>query len=142
MRSPPAYFLFLLALASSLHAQPTLDHTFPTAISHQGGQIILHGSGLKEPLAIWSSAPVDATFSKISSTSTTCQLTFPNAVDQLLALRLSTSYGISNPVLIAIDNLSTVASSNNKSLKDPQPITIPAAIEGAIDEFSSHFYKF
>src|SRR5205085_5159134 len=122
--------LGVLFFSGVLQAQPVLDHTSPTAIFSKGGQITLHGTGFKEPLSIWSSAPVDVTFSNTSSTSTTCQLTFPNGIDQFLALRLATSSGISNPIVIGIDDLSTVASSNNKSLKDPQLITVPAAIEG------------
>ena len=98
--------LFLIIFSAPLLAQPKLDDTSPSAISSKGGQITLHGTGLKQPLSLWSIPAAQATFSNISSDSTLCGITFPNPVhDQFLALRLATSSGISDPLLIAIDDL-------------------------------------
>src|SRR6266568_1858422 len=125
--------LFLLILISPVLAQPTIDHISPAAISSKGGQITLHGSGLKEPLSLWSIPVAEATFSDIFPDSVTCQIKFAQPTqDQFLTLRLATRSGISNPILIAIDDLPTVrADGQNKSFKQPQPIQIPAAIEGS-----------
>lgn len=134
----------ILTLQTLALAQPTLDHTSPTAISPKGGEIIIHGTGLKAPLSLWSTPAVDATFSAINSDSAACQIKFPQPIqDQFLALRLATSSGISNPILIAIDDFRTLpASGKNKSIKDAQPIQLPAAIEGSVEELTSHFYRF
>jgi len=132
------------AYLASAFAQPNLDHSSPAAISTKGGEIIIHGTGLKQPLSLWSIPIAQATFSNISSDSTTCRITFPNPIhDQFLALRLATSSGISEPLLVAIDDLSTIPANNqNKSAKQPQFITLPIAIEGNIEELTSHYYKF
>src|SRR5206468_2634520 len=63
--------------------------------------------------------------------------------EQILSLRLATSSGISEPLLIAVDDFpTTTANTQNKSLKQPQSISLPIAVEGSIEELSSHFYKF
>ncbi|HEV8292678.1 MAG TPA: PPC domain-containing protein, partial [Tepidisphaeraceae bacterium] len=138
------YVLLLLLLSAPLQAQPTLDHASPSAISPKGGRITLNGTGFKDPLAIWSTLQLDCTFSNTTPASTMCQLTYPNAItDQFLALRLATSSGISSPILVAIDDLPSIsATGQNKSIKTAQPINLPVAIEGSIDELTSHFYKF
>jgi hypothetical protein len=142
MPSPLTSFLFLLAFASLLHAQPTLDHASPTAISPTGGQITLHGTGLKEPLSLWSIPKAKAIFSATSPTSVTCQIKLDTS-GEFLGLRVATSSGISNPILIAIDDLPTLAGNGkNKSAKDAQVIELPAAVEGSVEELTSHFYKF
>lgn len=136
--------LLLLILSSPLLAQPKLDDTSPTAISAKGGQLTLHGSGLKEPLALWSIPMAEATFSNKSTDSALCNVTFPQPIDdQIIAIRLATPSGISNPMLIAIDDLpTTLANAKNKSIAQTQTIDLPAAVEGSIEELSSHFYKF
>ncbi len=135
-------FVFLLFLANSVLAQPTLDHTSPLAISPKGGPISIHGGGLKQPLSLWSSSEAAAAFSDASPSSATVTLRFDHIPDQFIAIRVATTSGISNPLLIAVDDLPTViANSKNKSAKDAQTIEIPAAVEGTIDELSSHFHK-
>src|SRR5438034_4004093 len=136
--------LFLLILISPVLAQPTIDPISPAEISPKGGQITLHGSGFKEPLSLCSIPAAEATFSEASPDSVTRQIKFAQPPqDQFLPLRLGTRSGISNPILVAIDDLPTVrADGQNKSFKQPQPIQIPAAIEGSADELTSHFYKF
>jgi hypothetical protein len=142
MRAALSCLISLLVLWSSANAQPTLTHTSPAAISSKGGQITLHGTGLKEPLTLWSIPQAQAIFSNISPTSVTCQIK-PDTHDPFLALRLATSSGISNPILIAIDDLATIAANDkSKSVKNPQPLELPTAVEGVIDELTSHFYKF
>ncbi len=137
-------FTFLALLNIPAFAQPTLDRSTPSAISAKGGEIIIHATGLKEPLSLWSIPAAQATFSNISSSVTTCRLTFQDPInDQFLTLRLATSSGISEPFLIAIDDLATTtANSQNKSLKQPQSISLPIAVEGSIEELTSHYYKF
>src|SRR2546429_2061583 len=124
------------AYLPSAFAQPTLDHSSPAAISPKGGEIIIHGTGLKQPLSLWSIPAAQATFSNISSDSTLFGITFPNPVhDQFLALRLATSSGMSDPLLLAIDDLpTTTANTQHKSIKQPQAINLPIAIEGSIAE--------
>src|SRR5687767_1182648 len=102
MRAALSCLLSLLVLCSSAAAQPTLTHTSPAAISSKVGQIILHGAGLKEPLSLWSIPQAQAIFSNIPPTSVTCQIKL-DTHDPFLALRVATSAGISNPILIAID---------------------------------------
>jgi hypothetical protein len=136
--------LFLLSLSTPVLAQPTLDHSSPAAISPKGGQITLHGTGLNQPLSLWSTPTTEAIFSSTSPDSATCRLTFPNPIqDQFLTFRLTTSSGISEPILIALDDLPTInANAKNKSAKQAQPIDLPIAVEGSIEELTSHFYKF
>src|SRR4030095_16531919 len=127
-----SFILALWLFVGVLKAQPTLDHTSPAAISPKGGQITLHGTGLNQPLSLWSTPAAKATFSATSPNSVTCQLTFDKPIhDQFLALRVATASGISNPILIAIDDLPTIAADGkHKSLKDVRPITIPSALDG------------
>jgi hypothetical protein len=139
----PAWLL--LILTSSLYAQPTLENSSPLAISPIGGQITFHGNGLQQPLSLWSTSQSSITFSNIASTSPTSAIAtvkFEHIPDQFIALRVANSSGISSPILIAIDDLPTTLASNNKSIKDSQPISLPIAIEGSIEELTSHFYKF
>src|SRR2546430_17002580 len=69
-----AQFTFAIVFTALLYvpafAQPTLDHSSPAAISPKGGEIIIHGTGLKQPLSLWSIPAAQATFSNISSDST------------------------------------------------------------------------
>src|SRR5258706_16183095 len=82
-------FTFLALLNIPAFAQPTLDRSTPSAISAKGGEIIIHATGLKEPLSLWSIPAAQATFSNISSSVTTCRLTFQDPINhQFLTLRL------------------------------------------------------
>src|SRR5437899_2426777 len=138
------FLLFIGVFSARALAQPTLDHTSPAAISPKGGEITLHGTGLKQPLCLWSNPAAQATFSSTSPNTALCRITFPKPIeDQILALRIATLSGISNPILIAIDDLPTLSAvGKNKSPKQAQPIDLPIAIEGTIEELTSHFYKF
>src|SRR4051794_10742315 len=98
--------LFLIIFSAPLLAQPKLDDTSPSAISSRGGQITLHGTGLKQPLSLWSTSQSSTTFSNISptsATSATATLNFEQIPDPFIAIRVATPSGISNPLLIAID---------------------------------------
>jgi len=138
--------LLLLLFSSPIFAQPTLDRASPAAISVNGGQITLQGSGLKQPLSLWSTSQSFTTFSNIASSSTTsatATIQFDHVPDQFVGIRVATSSGISNPLLVAIDDLPSItANGKNKSAKEAQTIEIPAAVEGAIEELTSNFYKF
>src|SRR5882672_440220 len=108
MRFLLSVLLSLLVSSSSLHAQPTLDHTSPAAVHPNGGQITLHGTGLKEPPSLWCTPAAAAIFSATSTDSATCQITFEQPTqEQFVALRIATSSGISSPLLVAIDDLPT-----------------------------------
>ena len=139
--------LFLLILISPVLAQPTIDHNSPTAISSKGGQITLHGSGLKEPLSLWPIPAAEATFSDVSPDSGF----FQNAHDHLRRINLCvgafpnnhiTAHGSAGWKVTADRRKIEGSYRQNKSFKQPQPIQIPAAIEGSADELTSHFYKF
>src|SRR3954468_2940657 len=104
------FVFFLLILSTPLLAQPKLDDTSPTAISSKGGQLTLHGTGLKAPLSLWSTSQSSTIFSNTASTSATtarATLQFQQISEPFIAIRLATTSGISNPLLIAIDDLPT-----------------------------------
>src|SRR6266566_9430803 len=104
MKSAP-FLLLLVALCASAFAQPTLDHSSPSAISgSKSGQVTLYGTGLKEPLSFWCTPGAEAIFSISSGDSAVCHITFPSgAADGIAAIRVATPAGISSPLLIALD---------------------------------------
>jgi hypothetical protein len=163
-------FTFLFAVISllpkagtTLQAQPkvpspiTLSANAPTLspIAPWGGirgttiELTMMGTNLNEPLQVWTSFPANATIPPENNNGKDAarfNIKLEIASDAPVGpglIRVLTKQGVSNARLFVVDDVPTVMEVNTNKAKDKaQPITLPVAVAGKIDNESSDFYRF
>jgi hypothetical protein len=110
----------------------------------------IRGAALAGPTQFWSSFPAEVVLpAEIAGNGTnaaelTYRLTIPaDAPPGVHGLRVVTGSGISNLKLFAIDDLPSAAQVKpSQTLAMAQPLTLPVAVDGYVDNLSRDFYKF
>jgi hypothetical protein len=139
----------LMALTLSA-APPQISQLAPLALC-PGKTIELrfHGQNLRDPRRLWTSFASRSEFvasddeSSQKGESLLCRVTVPR--DEQVgtgAIRLVTGEGVSNPVLMMLDDLPTAAeSSDNGALAQAQSLPWPIAIDGQYDAVQEDFFR-
>lgn len=139
-----------LVVTAAANAQPTLSFASPSAIApQQTTQITINGAKLDDPLNVWTSFPaqieiVPPADGKPVNTRIVCKITpAPGATAGIGGVIVGTSAGVSNTLLMAIDDLPTIAENGqNATRESAQPLTLPIAVDGATQAGTSDFYQF
>ena len=127
---------------------PTL--TAPAGIAAKVGQtteLILTGTNLSEPTAVFVGAPLKATIAKAAKGDDATRVRVSIAVPKdasigLYPIRVATKAGISNVRPLVVDDLPEVKDAADNTTKDlAQPLTVPCAVTGKIDVESADFFK-
>lgn len=149
----PLFALMTVLLVPALaRAQaPKLLFVSPSGVNPgQSVDLKLVGTALTGARLLWSNAPLGATLSPGVDKNGTLpgEVRFrvsPSANLPLgvYGLRVATPGGVSNMVLMAVDDLPTVhESKENKSPATAKTVSLPVAIEGAAESESFDYFKF
>lgn len=131
-------------------AAPVVAGVTPGAVS-PGATVVLtlRGTGLDGPLAVWPSFPgsfevVPPADAERGRTERLFRVT--PAADTPLGVGgfvVATPEGIAGPILLLVDDLPGVADAgDNHSAMQPQPLTLPVAVDGVGDGSSFDYYSF
>ena len=132
-------------------AIPVVSSTLPqAAVPGQTVDVKLRGGNLAGPTELWTSFPVEAvlpadiTGNGTNAAEVTYRLKVPaNAPMGIHGLRLATPQGLSNLRLIALDDLpSVVQTKPSQTIAAAQVLTLPVAVDGAVDNLTRDYYKF
>ena len=149
-RLAAALTVLAAAADSPLWAQPSLSHALPGAMAPgKTTEILLHGAKLDQPLDLWTSFPAAVELApgdpnQKDKTTLTAKITLPpGAPCGIGGIAVATSAGISDVLLVMIDDLPSAADNgNNHAPSSPQDVQLPSAIDGHCDGTALDYYRF
>ena len=165
MQLSPRHFLSAIVLAiamngNSVTAQPKVGPgaapqapalNAPTPNGAQRGtsvELILTGTNLADPVALWTSFPAKASFptdlnNGKDAAKLRVKLDVPaDAAIGFHTIRIATKQGISNFRLFCVDELPQVAEvDTNRTKSTAQPVPVPCVVMGRADAEISDFFK-
>jgi len=125
-------------------AMPSLMRVQPQAVlPGVTTEVILHGDHFTDDLRLWTSFSEKVEFVKrINAKQAIFRITVPKASPtQVGVLRVYAHTGLSGPILIMIDPLSTTSATSTDKSK-PQMLKLPVAVDGRMGGLSSHWFNF
>ena len=143
-----------LALAAlycrACHPQPTLSAAVPGAVAPgKTTEVTLSGAKLDAPLKVWTNLPAQIELvpgdpNQKDKTSLVCKITLPaGAPLGIGGIILADNKGISEPLLIMVDDLPSVLdNSGNHDLATAQEVQLPIGIDGYCDGTTFDYYRF
>jgi hypothetical protein len=144
--------IFLFFGAAILRAAPPQIAQFgPFALAPgKTNDLTLRGQSLQGARSIWATFPTRCEFLPAADESDqkgeklVCRLTLPREAQVGIgALRLVTAEGVSNPILVMLDDLPTAAESpDNHAVEQAQPIQFPIAVDGQCDAVQEDLFRF
>jgi hypothetical protein len=142
----------LALLPAVASAQPGISSTAPQAVAPgQSTDLKLRGGSLAGPTEFWSNIPgamvalpTDVAGNGTNAAEITYRVQLPPDVPVgVYGVRMANASGVSNLKLVMVDDLPSVAQVRpNQALANAQAITIPAAVDGYVDNLSRDYYKF
>ena len=148
---------FLLAVVSvgmfavsAVAQSPQITNIAPGAVlPGQVSTITLQGGGLDGVTGLWTTIPCTSALTTRDKNGTEAgQVAFdltvqPYAPVGIHAIRVFSPRGVSNLKLFCVDDLPTIAeAAGNGTLKTPQEVAIPCAIDGTVENLTRDFFKF
>src|SRR4051794_23075318 len=144
--------LSLFIVARTVWADPpTISFISPSAVA-PGAEtdVTLHGAGLASPTGIWTGFPAVTSLTPgLAANGTKAdEVTYhfrvpPEVGVGIWGMRVATGSGVSAMRLVMTDDLPSVADAgNNKSIATAQPVSLPAAIDGACEAEQVDCYRF
>lgn len=139
-------FGLMVSVASAQAAPPSITGTSPTGLMiGKTTELTIQGANLAGTPEILS--PLPFTYEKVENKDAakwTVKITLPaNAPLGVFPLRLATSKGVSNPVLIAIDQVPTIPEIEpNTKFEQAQAVASPSVVEGATANNDVDHFKF
>ncbi len=129
---------------------PSINAVVPGAVAPgQVSTITVQGGALDGVTGIWTTIPCQSTLSPgemngKEAGKVAFDLTVqPYAPVGIHAVRAFSPRGVSNLKLFCVDDLPTVAeAAGNGTLKTPQEVVIPCAIDGVVENLTRDFFKF
>ena len=129
---------------------PSINAVVPGAVAPgQVSTITVQGGALDGVTGIWTTIPCSSALSPgdmngKEAGKVAFDLTVqPSAPIGIHAVRVFSPRGVSNLKLFCVDDLPTVAeAAGNGTLKTPQEVAIPCAIDGVVENLTRDFFKF
>ncbi len=131
-------------IACNALSMPVLTGVSPLGVSPgQVVEITLQGNNFTDDLRLWRSFAGKAEFVKrIDAKQAVFRVTVPKGMPtQVGALRVYDRTGISEPLLIMVDTLSTVTATSTDKTK-PMPLKFPVAVDGKMGGVNSLWFSF
>lgn len=153
MSRPPAQFclplvavVFLLNVGLA-HGQIAIQRLTPWAVRPgEVTELTLHGTKLEGALKLWTSFPAEIEAMPPAAGGAAATFRVKLAADVapgIGGVAVANETGLSNVMLLAIDDLPSVADSGqNQAIETAQPIEMPLAIDGVSDGPRFDYYKF
>ncbi|MCA9231453.1 MAG: PPC domain-containing protein [Planctomycetales bacterium] len=137
--------------ASLQAAPPQIARVSPLAVvPGKSIDLTLYGQQLTGPSSLWSTFAARTEFAAASDESSQkgekllCHVTVPR--DEQVgvgALRVVTGEGVSNAILVMVDDLRSVAeTADNHSVEQAQLLDLPLAVDGQSDSIQEDYYRF
>jgi hypothetical protein len=155
MSKRPGYLSILLvfsAIALKLEAAPPqIAQIEPLAVAPgKTVDVAIRGQNLQSPRSFWTTFATRCEFIPAADESTqkgeklVCRVTVPRGEQVGLgAVRVVTGEGVSNPLLVMLDDLATIAeASDNHAPAQAQPIQLPIAMDGQCEPVQEDFFRF
>ena len=141
--------LAIAGLAGSAAAQPSLTSLSPLAAAPgKTTEFTLASAGLAPPFSVWSSFPAQIEMPSDGDNandqlSKKCRITLPpEAVPGVGAIVIGSAGGVTEPFLMLIDDLASVAEQDsNRTFAAAQVITPPIAVDGTSQAGASDYYR-
>ena len=146
-----ALLAFTAAIAPLCAAPPQIALASPLALPPgKSVDLTIHGQNLLDARRLWTSFASRCEFVAADDEASKkgekllCRVTIPRGEQVGIgALRLVTGEGVSNPILVMLDDLPTVAESeNNHSIEQAQSINWPTAVDGQCDPLQEDVFRF
>jgi hypothetical protein len=146
-----AVFAFAVAAAPLGAAPPQLGHFEPLALAPgKTIELTINGQNLQDPRSLWTTFAARCDFVPATDEiakkgeKLICRVTVPRDEQVGIgALRVVTGEGVSNPVLVMLDDLPTmVETSDNHTVQQAQSIEVPTAIDGQCDAVQEDIFRF
>jgi len=139
-----ALAIALVAEAGTAQAQPTISRTIGSPAPGKRTPLVLHGKNLRGNLHAWTSFPARVEFDAPSGDGTRVTGTItlpPGAMPGVGGLAIATEERVSDVVYLLVDELPSVAESENNHAPDAaQALTLPAAVDGTCEgTLTDHF---
>src|SRR6188474_2992507 len=146
----PTIVAFIVASVPLNAAPPQLAHCNPLALTPgKTVEFTLNGQFLQDPRNLWTTFAARCEFVLAADESAkkgerlVCQVTVPR--DEQIgigALRVVTGEGVSNPVLVMLDDLASIVESpDNHTAQQAQSITLPIAVDGQCEQLQEDFFR-
>lgn len=144
-------FAFTMAGVPLRAAPPQLAHYEPLAlVPGKTIELTINGQYLQDPRSLWTTFAARCDFVSTTNESAKkgerllCHVTVPRDEQVGIgALRVVTGEGVSNPVLVMLDDLPTVAeASDNHTIEQAQSIALPIAVDGQCDALHEDVFRF
>jgi hypothetical protein len=135
----------------SAAAPPQITQFDPLALAPgKTVDLAIRGQNLQDARTLWTSFAARCEFVATDDESTkkgeklVCRVTVPRGEQVGFgAMRLVTSEGVSNPILVMLDDLPTVPeASDNHTIEQAQPIDWPIAVDGQGDPVQEDWFRF
>ncbi len=144
--------LALLAVVRPLGAAPPQVAQFePLAVAPgKTVELVIHGQNLQAPRSLWATFAARCEFVPPADEGSqkgeklVCRVTVPRGEQVGLgAVRVVTDEGVSNPILVMLDDLPTIAeASDNHAPAQAQSIQPPIAVDGQCDAVQEDMFRF
>ncbi len=141
-------FLSLLVVGSAASLQaaaPSITSVSPRGISPgQSVEVVIGGQNLGSVTQLWTSWGPAIAPAKVEAGSARFAVDVPqDAPISLQAIRVISPEGVSDLQLIVIDDSASVAKgAGNQSAETAQPLTLPCAVDGHVDNLSTDYFQF
>ena len=145
--------LFAIAVVSVplRAAPPQIAHYTPLGLTPgKTVELTLSGQNLQDPRSLWTTFAARCEFVPATDEIAkkgerlVCQVTIPR--DEQIgigALRVVTGEGVSNPVLIMLDDLASIIEApDNHTAQQAQSIALPIAVDGQCEQLQEDFFRF
>lgn len=142
----------VVVIGGSLRAAPPqIAHHGPLGLTPgETVELTLDGQNLQDPRSLWTTFAARCEFAPATDEIAkkgerlVCQVTVPR--DEQIgigALRIVTGEGVSNPVLVMLDDLaSTVEVPDNHTAQQAQSIALPIAVDGECEQLQEDYFRF
>ncbi len=127
---------------------PEIAYTTPAAVAPgETIDLTIHGKNLQQARQLWTSFPARCECIPLSTEVTdraVCRVTVPR--DQqvgIAAIRFVTMSGVSNPLLIMLDDLPSLAEADTQNAaENAQQVSLPIAIDAVCDALKEDYFQF
>jgi hypothetical protein len=140
--------MLVLTTCSVFAQSPALNHVLPSAVAPgKTTTLTLVGENLNGATELWTSFPAKVTRAATTNANESGKVVFQVVVPKnvpvgIEAVRLATTNGVSNLVLLMIDDLPDAAGhGTNKTIATAQELKWPVAVDGQCDELCFDYYR-
>jgi hypothetical protein len=134
----------LTLLASAAEAQPSIQRLQPLGVTPGGTtEVQVHGGGIIDGTRLWTSCHLEAQPAPEKPAGHFLVTAPPDTPLGIHGVRVVSEAGVSRLGLFLVDDLPAVAAAaDNREFVSAQDVTLPTAIDGAVEKLHRHYFRF